>query len=430
MFTKFEEMPKIKLPYGVADPKLSDSTMRDGAQMAGVVMKKAHKLQIFEFLHEIGIEKTEVFLYNERDKIVAREMLKRGYEKPQVTGWARANPKDIDLVLAMDGIKETGVLLSTSDIHIIHKLGLNREEANKRYLNAVQYATDHGLKVRCHLEDVTRSDIEGFTIPLIKGILEIAPDAIVRICDTLNFGIPFPEADFPFGIPKLIKRLKEIGVKEVETHVHDDFGLSVANSLSGYWYGADWSNLTFLGIGERAGNAELEKVLIFLCTRVEGFQKYDLSCLVRFAEFMEAEVGYRVPRNKSVVGRNIFAHESGIHTAGVIKYPFTYEPFPPELVGGTRRLMIGDSSGTEVVKLKVEEALEELMGVKIQVDKNDPRIKEIHKEIHKLYDDEQRVSCISDEEIRAYVAKYFMLETLIQREIDIIPENEKNNERK
>jgi len=114
----------------------------------------------------------------------------------------------------------------------------------------------------------------------------------------------------------------------------------------------------------------------------------------------------------------------------VIKYPFTYEPFPPELVGGTRRLMIGDSSGTEVVKLKVEEALEELMGVKIQVDKNDPRIKEIHKEIHKLYDDEQRVSCISDEEIRAYVAKYFMLETLIQREIDIIPENEKNNERK
>ncbi len=426
MFTKFEELPKIKLPYGVSDPKLSDSTMRDGAQMPGVVMKKAHKLQIYEFLHQIGIEKTEVFLYNERDRIVAREMLNRGYEKPQVTGWARANPKDIDLVLAMDGIKETGILLSTSDIHIIHKLGLNREETKKRYLDAVQYAINHGLRVRCHLEDVTRSDIEGFTIPLVKEILKIAPDAIIRICDTLNFGIPFPEADFPFGIPKLIKRLKEVGVQEVETHVHDDFGLSVANSLAGFWYGADWSNLTFLGIGERAGNAELEKVLIFLCTRVEGFQKYNLSCLVKFAEFMEAEVGYRVPRNKSVVGRNIFAHESGIHTAGVIKYPFTYEPFPPELVGGTRRLLIGDSSGTEVVKLKVEEALEELMGVKIQVDKNDPRIKEIHREIQRLYDDEQRVSCISDEEIKAYVAKYFMLETLIQREIDIIPEDEKN----
>lgn len=417
MYRTYEDMPKIKLPLG-QEVKISDSTIRDGAQMPGIVLKKAHKLRIHDYLHEIGIEKIEAFLYNERDRSAVREMLDRGYEVPEVTAWARAVPKDIDLAIDMDGIEETGILMSVSDVHIFDKMGLkSREEAEEKYLSALQYAIDHGLRVRCHLEDVTRADVKGFVIPFVKKIVERAPDAIIRVCDTLNYGLPFPEVDLPYSIPKMIKLLKDVGVKNIETHVHDDFGLGLTNTLAGYWYGANWSNLTFLGIGERAGNTEMEKTLIFLMCRVEGFQKYNPKSLVKFAEYMEEEIGVRVPRNKAIVGKNVFAHESGIHAAGIIKNPFTYEPFPPELVGGKRELLIGDSSGTEVIRYKVEEALRELMHLELSIDKNDPRVKSIQRDIQKLYDEETRVSCISDEELRAYVEKYFMLEPIVEKEI-------------
>jgi len=413
MYQSYRELPKIALPHK-QEVKISDSTMRDGAQMPGIVMTKKHKLHIYEYLHKIGIEKLECFLFNKRDKVVAREMLNIGYKFPEVTGWARARKEDIDLVLGMDGIKETGILMSISDSHIFDKIGFKRrEDAAEQYLDAMQYAVDHGLKVRCHLEDTTRADIPGFVIPFVRRIMKIDKNSIIRVCDTVGLGIPFPEVDFPYGIPKIVQELKKVGVRNMETHVHDDYGLGVANSLTAYWYGANWSNLTFLGIGERAGNAELEKVMLFCINRVEGFDKYNPKSLVEFARYMEREVRIYVPRNKAIVGRNVFAHESGIHTAGVLKNPFTYEPFPPELVGGKRRLMVGDSSGTDVIRKKVEEVAEELMGLRVKVSKKDPRIKAIYKDIHKLYDEEGRLSCISDDEIKKYVEKYFIFEPVV-----------------
>ncbi len=416
-------MPKIRLP-NEGDIKISDSTLRDGAQMTGVVLTRKHKLRIQEYLHEIGIEKLECFLFNERDKKVARDMLDKGYKHPEVTGWARANTGDIDLVLDMDGIKETGILMSISETHIFDKLGLKkREEATEKYLNALQYAQDHGLKVRCHMEDITRADFS-FVKDFTREVLEIAPDSMIRLCDTLGLGLPFAESPLPYSIPKMVEVMKDLGVKEIETHMHDDFGLAIANSLAGYWNGANWSNLTFLGIGERAGNAELEKILLFLIWKLEGFEKYNAEKLVEFAEYMEREVRVHVPRNKAVVGRNIFAHESGIHTAGVIKNPFTYEPFPPELVGGKRRLVVGDTSGTEVIRKKVEEITETLMGVKVKVKKRDPRIIKIHKEIHKLYDAEGRCSSISDDEMKKYVEKYYIFDPVT----DVVKANGNNEE--
>ena len=407
MMRTYDEMPKIKLP-NAKEIKISDTTIRDGCQMPGIAMKKSHKLKIFEYLHGMGVEKLETFVYNERDKEAAREMLDYGYKFPEVTGWARANPADIDEVLKVDGIKETGILMSISDAHIFDKMGLKtREEAETKYLKALQYAVDHGLKTRCHIEDISRADYS-FVYPFIQKVMEIDSDSIIRICDTLGYGVPFPEEAEPYGIPAIVKNLKKNGVKHIEMHVHDDFGMGVANTLAGLWYGADWANLTFLGIGERAGNAELEKIMAFLITRVEGFEKYDLTRVTEFANFMEEEIGLHVPRNKAIVGKNIFSHESGIHTAGIIKNPFTYEPFPPEIVGGKRNLMIGATSGTEVVRLKAEEALDELLGIKVQVDKTDARIKAIHHEIQKMYDAEERRSSVSDEEMKDFVRKYFL----------------------
>lgn len=411
MFRTYEEMPKVRMPEG-QEMSISDSTIRDGSQMPGLVMTKKHRLKIYEYLHELGIEKLECFLFNQRDKDVARTMLDRGYECPQVTGWARARKEDIDLVTRMDGMKETGILMSVSDVHIFDKLGMkSREEAEKRYLDALQYAVDHGLATRCHLEDLTRADW-GFIGPFVKRIIEIDPDTTIRICDTLGLGLPFPEAQLPYGIPRIVQELKNLKVKNIETHIHDDYGLGVANSLAGYWYGANWSNLTFLGIGERAGNSELEKLLMFFVTRMNGYGKYCPARLTEFARYMEKEVRLHVPRNKSIVGENVFAHESGIHTAGIIKCPFTYEPFPPELVGGKRKLMVGDSSGREVIKQKVEEIAEQLIHAKINVEKDDPRINKIYQDIHKLYDEGRR-SAISDDEMKKYVEKYFIFEPVM-----------------
>ncbi|MDD1757647.1 MAG: isopropylmalate synthase [Methanotrichaceae archaeon] len=416
MLLSYEDLPKLKLPLG-QEVYVSDSTLRDGAQMPGLVIKAKDKLKIYDYLNKIGIDKMEVFLFTGGDKETAQAMINSGNDKPEVTGWARANNKDIDLVLDVDEIKETGILMSISDVHIRTKMGLKSlDEAEKKYLQVLEYALDHGLRIRAHLEDITRADLEGFVYPLVSKILERAPECTLRICDTLGLGVPFENATSLYNIPLMVERLLSLGARNVETHIHDDFGLGTANSLAGYWYGANWSNLTFLGIGERAGNSELEKALLFLVQRVEGFQKYDLTCLTEFAEYMENQIGLYIPRNKAVVGKNVFAHESGIHTAGVIKNPFVYEPYPPELVGGNRRIMIGNTSGTEVVRFKVEETLKKLMNVDLNLSKDDWRVLAIHSQIKQLYDEELRSSCISDEEMTAYVEKYFLFKSTIEKE--------------
>jgi isopropylmalate/homocitrate/citramalate synthase len=422
VYKSYEDLPQIKLPYG-QEVSISDSTIRDGAQMPGIVLKSGHKLHIYEYLHQIGIEKLETFVYNERDRKAIDLMLDRGYEFPEVTGWARAKISDIDLVLEIEELKETGILMSVSDVHVLEKMGLpNREAAEEMYLNALQYAVDHGLRTRAHIEDMTRADNYGFVYPLIEKIMEIDPECTIRTCDTIGYGVPFEGVDEPYGIPSIIRHLKDnLGVRNIETHCHDDFGLAVPNSLAGYWAGANWSNVTFLGIGERAGNAEMEKLLLFLCRRIEGFEKYNLGAITEFARFMEKEIGIKVPRNKSIVGSNVFAHESGIHAAGAIKNPFTYEPYPPEVVGGQRVFLVGDSSGIEVIRYKVQEALNELLGVQITVEKHDPRLKSIRKDIQKLYDKEQRVSCISKEEIQGYVEKYFLFEPVVHKNMSREP---------
>jgi isopropylmalate/homocitrate/citramalate synthase len=170
IYKTYDDLPKIVLPEG----------------MPGVVIKRKHRLKIYEFLHEIGVEKLETFVYHERDRDPIADMQDLGYEYPEITGWARALPADIDFVLDVNGINETGILMSVSDSHIFDKMQLgSREEARERYLDAIQYAVDHGLRTRAHLEDMTRADLHGFVYPLVKEILEIDPDCTIRICDTL-----------------------------------------------------------------------------------------------------------------------------------------------------------------------------------------------------------------------------------------------------
>ncbi|OKY78598.1 MAG: Isopropylmalate/homocitrate/citramalate synthase LeuA family [Candidatus Methanohalarchaeum thermophilum] len=407
MFRKYEDLPEVEIPND-REIKLSDGTLREGAQMPGVVIKSKDKLEIYKYLHKIGIEKVENFLYNDRDRQVTKKMLDLGYDKPEVTGWIRAAKKDVELLNDFERINETGVLVSVSDTHLFDKIGFeDYEEARQHYLDVIQEVVDHGLKPRCHIEDLTRSSLNEFAFPLIEEILSISPEAIIRVCDTLNFGIPFEGAD-PYSVPDIVEKLRDMGAKDIELHIHDDYGLGVANVLSGFWHGANWGNLTFMGLGERAGVAELEKILLFLEDRV-GIEKYDLSYLKEFAEFFEESAEYHVPNNKAIVGKNVFAHESGIHTDGVLKNPMTYEPYPPEKVGAERKLMVGDSSGKEVIASKVNEILDKIEA-DIQVNKNDQRINKIYKQIQEIYEKGKRDSCILDEELVEMMDDYFNLE--------------------
>jgi len=181
IYKNYDDLPKIELPPG-QEVFISDSTIRDGSQMPGIVMKRRHKLKIYEFLHEIGIEKLETFVFHKRDTDVIKSMQDLGYEYPEITGWARALPSDIDFVLDVDGIAETGMLMSVSDSHIFDKMQLNsREEASERYPDARKYAVDHGLRTRAHLEDMTRADLHEFVYPLVHDILDIDPDCTIRI---------------------------------------------------------------------------------------------------------------------------------------------------------------------------------------------------------------------------------------------------------
>ncbi|KAF5417819.1 MAG: putative homocitrate synthase AksA [Candidatus Methanogaster sp.] len=157
IYKNYGDLPKIELPL---DPEvfISDSTIRVGSQMPGIVMKRRRKLKISEFLREMGIEKPETFVFPKRDRDAIKAMQDIGYERPKITGRARALPSDIDFVLDVDGTSNTGVLMSVSDSHIFDEVQLNsREEASKRHPDARKYAVDHGLRTRAHLEDVTRS---------------------------------------------------------------------------------------------------------------------------------------------------------------------------------------------------------------------------------------------------------------------------------
>jgi isopropylmalate/homocitrate/citramalate synthase len=232
-----------------------------------------------------------------------------------------------------------------------------------KVVETVEYAAkDHGLRVFVHGEDSTRADWK-FERKFINAVAEAGAECY-RICDTVGIGLSDFNAPLPNGIPAKVKAIKaETKIKDIEIHTHDDLGNAVENTLaairaaSGVW-DQIYASTTFLGIGERAGNAETEKVLmnLYLHHDVKKFEG-KTEKLKQIADFIGKATGYRVPPNKAIVGDYAFAHESGIHTHAVLKNPIAYEPFPPELVGNTRRLTIGKHSGKAIINHKIKAIL-------------------------------------------------------------------------
>jgi isopropylmalate/homocitrate/citramalate synthase len=227
--------------------------------------------------------------------------------------------------------------------------------------DVVEYAAKtHGLRTFVHGEDSTRADWD-FEKKFINTVAQAGAECY-RICDTVGIGLSDVNASLPNGIPAKVKAIKkETKIGSVEIHAHDDFGNAVENTMaavraaSGVWDKV-YVSTTYLGIGERAGNAETEKVLMNLYMHY-GVKKFEgkTQKLTQLAEFIGKATGYVVPPNKAIVGAYGFAHESGIHTHGVLSDPWTYEPYPPDLVGNTRRLTIGKQSGKGIIKHKMTE---------------------------------------------------------------------------
>ncbi len=391
---------------------ITDTTFRDG-QQARPPYTVEQIVHLYKLLHELGgpngvIRQSEFFLYTKKDREAVEKVLELGYDYPEVTGWIRANPKDFQLVVDM-GLKETGILTSISDYHIFKKMGFSsRREALDRYMSIVRAAADAGLKaVRCHFEDVTRADFWGVVIPFAQELMRFSEESglivKIRLCDTMGYGVPWPEASLPRSVPKMVYYLRtEAGVPSdrLEFHGHNDFHLVVANHVAAWIYGATYVNTTVLGIGERTGNCPLGGALVHYVALKGSLNGINFQKLTEIAEYLEKEGRLRIPPWYPLVGKNFNMTRAGIHADGLIKFEEVYNPFDTtSLLGRPPRVAITDKSGVAGIVRWIQDYCG------YSVDKRDPRVQAIYKEIMEQYE-AGRVTAISNKEMVSLIKKH------------------------
>ncbi|HHW27993.1 MAG TPA: homocitrate synthase [Syntrophomonadaceae bacterium] len=326
--------------------KIVDTTLRDGEQTAGVVFANKEKLRIAKMLDAIGVDQIEagIPVMGGHEKETIKAICKLGL-KASIMGWNRAVIKDIEHSLEC-GVDAVAISISTSDIHIEHKLRSTRQKVLESMVKATEFAKKHGVYVSVNAEDASRSDPE-FLYEFAQAAKEAGADRL-RYCDTVGILDPFTTYE---RIGELISR---VGI-DVEMHTHNDFGMATANALAGVHAGAKWVGVTVIGLGERAGNAALEEVVMAL-KHLKGIDlNFKTEMFRELAEYVSLASKRELPAWKPIVGSNMFAHESGIHADGALKDPRTYEVFRPEEVGLERQIVIGKHSGTSAIKAKFEE---------------------------------------------------------------------------
>ncbi|MBI5406441.1 MAG: homocitrate synthase [Nitrospirae bacterium] len=320
---------------------IDDTTLRDGEQAAEVSFTLEEKLQIARMLDEIGVDQIEAGTpamggeEQEAIRAIAASGLRAG-----VLAWCRATQSDIDAALAC-GVKGVNISLPVSDIHIQHKLQKTRAWVLAQLRWALSYAKRHGLYVSVGAEDASRAD-RRFLALYGRIAADHGADRL-RYCDTVGVLDPFTTYE-------AIRALKEqVGIS-LEIHTHNDFGLATANALAAVKAGASYVNTTINGLGERAGNAALEEVVMAL-EHLDGISRLvKTEGLVSLCQEVARASGSPIPPWKAIIGRNAFAHESGIHVDGLLKARQTYEAFDPKDLGLNHRIVIGKHSGTHAVR--------------------------------------------------------------------------------
>lgn len=340
---EYDSIPKISFNHRnvpINMPKeiwITDTTFRDGQQSTSP-FTTTQIVDLYKLLNKLGgprgiIRQSEFFVYSPKDRRAVEECLALGLDFPEITTWIRASDKDFELVREI-GIKETGILVSCSDYHIYKKMGLTRKSALEKYLGIVKNALDHGIKPRCHFEDITRADFYGFVLPFAEELVSLGEKAGVpikiRACDTMGYGVSFPGTALPRSVQGIIYGLQHyagVSSEMLEWHGHNDFYKSVSNASTAWLYGCSGVNCSLLGIGERTGNCPLEAMVIEYCSLRGTSDGMNLPVITEIANYFEREIGYEIPARTPFVGRNFNVTRAGIHADGLLKDEEIYNIF-------------------------------------------------------------------------------------------------------
>jgi len=335
-----------------------DTTLRDGEQSPGCSMRLEEKLRMARQLDRVGVDVIEAgFPIASDGDFEAVEAVAQELRRPRIAGLARANYEDIER--AWQAVKHAErprihVFLATSDIHLHYKLRMTREQCLERAAQAVRYARSLCADVEFSPEDATRTEVE-FLCDVTEAVVE-AGATTVNIPDTVGYTVP---REMYRIIESVCARVQNLPDVTISVHCHNDLGLAVANSIAGIEAGARQVECTINGIGERAGNASLEEIVMAMRVRNDQMP-YDTGIhteqIYPASRLLTEITGAAVQPNKAIVGRNAFAHEAGIHQDGVIKNPLTYEIMTPQSVGVPEsKLVLGKHSGRHALGLKCQQ---------------------------------------------------------------------------
>lgn len=373
-----------------ADIWMTDTTFRDG-QQARAPYSVAQIVHLYDLLNQFGgpvIRQTEFFAYTPVDREAIAECQQR--PGPEVTTWMRASLDDLKAVQTT-GVKETGILVSASDYHIYLKMNRTRRQAAEDYGKVVRAVIQAGMRPRCHLEDLTRADLDGFVAPLVESLQEIGREANVavkfRLCDTMGFGLPWPEAALPRGVPRLVQyftRTLGVAPELLEWHGHNDFHRGEVNTVAAWLYGCAAANGSFFGFGERTGNPPLEALVIdYIGLRGET-SGIDTTAITRAAAYFRDQLGTPLPANYPFAGAGFNVTSAGIHADGLLKNEEIYNIFDTaRILDRPLGITVNDRSGLAGVTYWINTTL----GLKAaaQVRKDDPRVAAIHREVERQY---------------------------------------------
>lgn len=416
----YDQVPRVDFDHHVAaldparEPVITDTTFRDG-QQARPPYTVEQIVTLFNFLSRISgpsgvIRQSEFFLYSQKDREAVRRCQEQGVSYPEITGWIRANPADLELVKDM-GLAETGILMSVSDYHIFLKMGLNRRQAFDQYLDVARRALEAGITPRCHFEDVTRADIPGFALPLAAALMDLAGevgrDVKIRLCDTLGLAVTYAGAALPRSVPKLVRAfIEQAGVdgRLLEWHGHNDFYKVLVSATTAWLYGCAAANGTLFGFGERTGNPPIEGLIMEYISLVGEDRGIDTRAITEAAEYYQTEMDVRLAPGMPFVGRDFNATAAGIHADGLLKNPEIYNIFDTEkILGRPPTVIITDKTGGGGVAHWINTRL--VKDPANQVDKRHPGVHKIVKKIAEQYE-EGRTTSMSHREMEHLARKY------------------------
>ena len=409
----YTDVPRIpfnhrRVPIGMPqDIWITDTSFRDGQQSVEPYSTK-NIVDLFKLMSRLSgpygiIRQTEFFVYSQKDREALQKCQELGLKFPEITTWIRASREDFKLVKDL-GIRETGILVSCSDYHIFKKMKMTRKECMEYYLKTVCDAFEAGVMPRCHLEDITRADFYGFVVPFVNELMKLSRQAgipvRIRACDTMGYGIPYPEVAIPRSVPGIVYGLQhysEVPSEMLEWHGHNDFYKAVCNATTAWLYGASSVNCSLLGIGERTGNIPLEAMVFEYASLRGSFDGMDPTAITEIAEYFSKEMGYEIPPMTPFVGRNFNVTRAGIHADGLLKDEEIYNIFDTKkILNRSATVMLGKASGLAGIAYWINENYR--LSASETIDKKDPLVVAVKEWIDKEYES-GRQTALSNGEI-------------------------------